>query len=140
MIAGNIFSKTNKSLLVAAMLLSFIAACFTVFCYMPDSSHSYNLLMGKDQCQESQSADSCGSVQSSGDVLGFNLLNKSLETGIFLYFVIFLLGFVIAIAAKILLPPTGIVHRFRFRFLARLFNYLIQAFSQGILNPRLFAI
>ncbi len=136
--------KVNKpkfnTILAFWLLLAIFTAGFTVFCQMSGSSHSYNLLMGKDGCPESQSPQGCGFAQSSQDVLGFDLLSNSLETkAIFSFVIIALLGIVCVFAGTAPLFQAGVRYRFRFQFLARLHNYLIQALSQGILNPRLFA-
>jgi hypothetical protein len=108
---------------------------------MDTSNHSYNLLLGKDDCQKSQSPQGCGSTMLSHDILGFNLLSDS--TGALnsrSLLIITLFGVVYVIAGRVPLCQAGVKYRFRFQFLARLHNYLIQAFSQGILNPRVFEI
>lgn len=129
-----------NNVLAFLLLLAIFTAGFTVFCQMPGNNHSYSLLLGKDNCPENQPPQGCGSVQSSQDVLGFNLLSDSLVPGMFLALsIIVLLGLVYVFTGIVPLFQAGVRCRFRLQFLARLYNYLIQAFSQGILNPRLFA-
>ncbi len=134
-------TKFKKIVLAFLLLLAILMAGFTVFCQMPSNNHSYNFLFGKDQCGEDQSPRGCGSAQISQDILGYKLLSDSPEVKMFLgLLIIVLLGFVSVFSAAT--PPiqARIKYRFRYRFLARLHNYLIHALSQGILHPKLYNV
>jgi hypothetical protein len=133
-------SNPNKILLSLLILCAVIGAGFTVFCQMPGNNHSYNLLAGKDECQSEQSARDCGPTQLSQDTLGFSLLDNSILVRVFSGLLVALLGVVLVFVGIVPLFKAGIRKWFCFQFLTRLHNYLIQAFSQGLLNPRIFAL
>ncbi len=140
MTTGKFVLKPNKIILIFLILIAFLTVGFTVFCQMPGDTHSYNLLVGKDECQAGQSAHNCGSTQLSQDTLGFSLLDDSFAVKVFSGLLIALLGFVLVFFGATPLYQAGIRKWFCFQFLTRLHNYLIQAFSQGLLNPRIFAL
>lgn len=140
MTTGKFALKPNKVIFIFLVLIAFLTVGFTVFCQMPGNTHSYNLLVGKDECQSEQPARDCGSTQLSQDTLGFSLLDNSIVVKVFSGLLVALFGVVLVFFGTTPSLQAGIRKWFCFQFLTRLHNYLIEAFSQGLLNPRIFVL